>query len=74
MSQENDYFPCYDEDDPPEQDYCDYTGEECVGDKLFCEECWLFQELDKSVIAEARGVPNWDFHNLWTLFTEEDLR
>ena len=74
MSQENDYFPCYDEDDPPEQEYCDYTGEECVGDKLFCEECWLFQELGQSVKAEALHIPNWAVRDLWTLFEERRLK
>jgi len=70
MSQKNDYFPCYDEDDPPEQECCDYTGEECVGDKLFCEECWLFQELDQDVTAKVLHTPNWDVRYLSALFEE----
>ena len=39
MSEENDYFPVYDEDDKPDQEICDITGEECIGDPMFCEEC-----------------------------------
>jgi hypothetical protein len=32
------------EDDSEEEDYekeelCDYTGEQCIGNKMFCEEC-----------------------------------
>jgi len=44
MSEESEY-DCG-EDILEEQETCDYTGEECVGDKMFCEECWLFQELE----------------------------
>jgi hypothetical protein len=27
-----------------EEELCDYTGEECIGDKMFCEECTVLTE------------------------------
>lgn len=31
-----------------EENLCDYTGEECIGDKGFCEECEIFlEEVDE---------------------------
>lgn len=32
-------LPDQDEDD---EELCDYTGDLCIGDKLFCEECPVF--------------------------------
>lgn len=32
-----------------EEDPCDYTGEQCCGDRMFCEECIIWEELEKSV-------------------------
>lgn len=37
MSAESE-FDCG-EDVLEEENLCDYTGEECCGDKMFCEEC-----------------------------------
>jgi hypothetical protein len=42
MSEVNDYED--DEDIEPE-DYCDYTGEICIGDPMFCEECPVMLEM-----------------------------
>lgn len=34
------YDPCPEEDEEYEEcETCDYTGEDCFGDKRFCEEC-----------------------------------
>jgi hypothetical protein len=35
--------PCVDETEE-EIEFCDYTGEECIGNKLFCEECPVLTE------------------------------
>lgn len=31
-----------------EEDLCDYTGDQCIGNKLFCEECDVFREEGES--------------------------
>lgn len=33
------YYAWNDADNEDDTEYCDYTDEECVGDKMFCEEC-----------------------------------
>ena len=38
----NTWLDSVDEDE--EIEYCDYTGEECIGNKLFCEECPMMEE------------------------------
>lgn len=46
MSQEGEYDTG--EDVLEEEDICNYTGEQCIGDKMFCEECPVFKDdLDK---------------------------
>jgi hypothetical protein len=32
--------------DEEEEDTCGYTGEPCIGDPLFCEECEVMQEME----------------------------
>ena len=45
------YKPCIDMFDDSfvedEQEICDYTGELCFGDKMFCEECEVMYEGDE---------------------------
>lgn len=47
MSEESEYD--YGQDVLEEEDYCDYTGEQCCGDRMFCEECIVWKELEESV-------------------------
>jgi hypothetical protein len=37
MSEESEF--CCGEDVLEEEDICDYNGEQCIGDRMFCEEC-----------------------------------
>jgi hypothetical protein len=52
MSEESEYDTG--EDILEEEETCDYTGDICVGDKMFCEECWLFQELTEEVTKKKK--------------------
>lgn len=39
-----------DEEEEDDEDYtCDITGEECIGDPAFCEECPIMTEEDTEV-------------------------
>lgn len=42
------------EDVLEEVDYCDFTGEECFGDKMFCEECPVLTDEDSDESFKER--------------------
>jgi hypothetical protein len=44
MSEESEY--CEGADVLEEEDLCDYTGEQCCGDRMFCEECLVLKDDD----------------------------
>ena len=35
------------EEDEEVEELCDFTGEECIGDKRFCEECSVLTDEDE---------------------------
>jgi len=43
MSEESEYD--YGEDILEEEELCDYTEEQCIGDPMFCEECELLRGI-----------------------------
>lgn len=45
MSEESE-FDCG-EDVLEEEDLCDYNGDPCIGDRMFCEECPIWEDLEK---------------------------
>jgi hypothetical protein len=50
LSEVDDYYTYDDEEEDIE--ICDYTGEECFGNKMFCEECPIMTEPDEEEIDE----------------------
>lgn len=44
MSEESE-FDCG-EDVLEEEDLCDYNGDPCIGDRMFCEECPVLKDDD----------------------------
>lgn len=36
-----------------EEDICDYTGEQCIGNKLFCEECEIFHDNQEEEVSSC---------------------
>jgi hypothetical protein len=61
MSDESE-FDCG-EDVLEEEDLCDYNGEQCIGDKLFCAECPVltgyWSEEKKNPLNLEVWVPFW---------------
>ena len=53
MSEESEFD--WGQDVLEEEDLCDYTGEQCCGDKMFCEECPIWEELEKSTKKKGCG-------------------
>lgn len=42
------YYLMSEEDFESEIELCDYTGDQCFGNKLFCEDCPVMHELNHS--------------------------
>lgn len=38
-----------------DEELCDYTGDLCIGDKMFCEECEVLQELGDEDAEQERS-------------------